>query len=134
MIFLLFIEGSHERIKDYLKEEKLDDVVKLIRTSRREGLIRARMKGADVATGYVLVFLDSHIEVNKNWLEPLLKRISENRTVVVTPFIDIINADTLEYTASPIVRGGFNWGLHFKWENLQPGSLETDEDFVKPIK
>lgn len=82
----------------------------------------------------VLVFLDSHVEVNQGWLEPLLSRIYENPKRVVTPVIDIINADTFEYTSSPIVRGGFNWGLHFKWENLKPGTLIDDEDFVKPIK
>lgn len=80
------------------------------------------------------MFLDSHIEVNVQWLEPLLYPISVNRTSVVTPIIDIINADTFEYKASPLVRGGFNWGLHFKWENLPIGSLVNEEDFVKPIK
>lgn len=50
------------------------------------------------------------------------------------PVIDIINADTFAYTASPLVRGGFNWGLHFKWENLPIGTLSKDEDFIKPIK
>lgn len=73
--------------------------------------------------------------MNKKWLEPLLSRISQNRTShVVTPIIDIINPDTLEYSSSPLVRGGFNWGLHFKWENVPKGMLESDEDFVKPIK
>ncbi|KAI4465254.1 n-acetylgalactosaminyltransferase [Holotrichia oblita] len=82
----------------------------------------------------VIVFLDSHIEVNTDWLRPLLSKIKESKTNVAIPVIDIINADTFTYTASPLVRGGFNWGLHFKWENLPTGTLTKDDDFVKPIK
>lgn len=82
----------------------------------------------------VLLFLDSHIEVNEGWLEPLLHRISQEPNAVVTPVIDIINADTFQYSSSPLVRGGFNWGLHFKWENVPDGQLATDADFVKPIR
>lgn len=69
----------------------------------------------------VIIFLDSHVEVNVDWSQPLLAKIKENRKSVVMPVIDIINADTFTYTASPLVRGGFNWGLHFKWENLPVG-------------
>lgn len=128
-------------------------IVTVTKTPRREGLIRARMFGASKATGdvslslygcrdfsdqkmisQVIVFLDSHIEVNKEWLQPMLARIKEQPNSVVTPIIDIINADTFQYTPSPLVRGGFNWGLHFKWENVPQWHLETEADFIKPIK
>ena len=126
-------EDLHEEVKNYI-EKNFDGKVKLYKTENREGLIRARMFGAKKASGEVLIFLDSHIEVNKIWIEPLLSRIASSRTIVAMPVIDIINADTFQYTSSPLVRGGFNWGLHFKWENLPTGTLVHAEDFVKPIK
>ncbi|XP_072931102.1 polypeptide N-acetylgalactosaminyltransferase 35A isoform X2 [Epargyreus clarus] len=115
--------------------------IRLLRTERREGLIRARLFGAEHAFGDVLIFLDSHVEVNVNWLEPLLSRLAKGvdgekvkySQRVVAPIIDVINADTFEYTASPLVRGGFNWGLHFKWDNLPKGSLRSEIDFIRPI-
>lgn len=49
--------------------------VKIIRAQKREGLIRARLIGAKVAQGDVLVFLDSHTEANIDWLPPLLGKL-----------------------------------------------------------
>ncbi|XP_043255838.1 polypeptide N-acetylgalactosaminyltransferase 35A-like isoform X1 [Colletes gigas] len=126
-------KALHEQIKTYVNN-KFDGKIKFFKTEKREGLIRARMFGARQATGEVLLFLDSHIEVNKMWIEPLLSRIAHSKTIVAMPVIDIINPDTFQYTSSPLVRGGFNWGLHFKWDNLPVGTLEHDEDFIKPIK
>uniref|UniRef100_A0A146LNK6 Polypeptide N-acetylgalactosaminyltransferase n=3 Tax=Lygus hesperus TaxID=30085 RepID=A0A146LNK6_LYGHE len=125
-------KGLHDSVAKYIEIATLRKV-KFYRTARREGLIRARLFGADQASGDVLMFLDSHIEANSGWLEPLLARIKANETRVVTPVIDIINADTFEYKASPLVRGGLNWGLHFKWINVPNEQLSTDESFIKPI-
>lgn len=134
-IILVDDQSSLEELKDELENyvEKLPKV-KLLRTVQREGLIRGRTLGAKSATGEVLVFLDSHCEVNKDWLPPLLERIKENRTTVVCPVIDMINSDTFDYQSSPLVRGGFNWGLHFSWEPLPKHLLVKPEDYVLPIR
>ncbi|GFT97997.1 polypeptide N-acetylgalactosaminyltransferase 11 [Nephila pilipes] len=127
-------EKFREKLKFFIHTNLGSEKVKLLRIQNRAGLMRARVFGAQHASGEVLVFLDSHCEVNEVWLEPLLKRIQQNHTTVVCPIIDIINADTFEYVSSPIVRGGFNWGLHFKWDSVHPNQLRSKDDFIKPIE
>jgi len=44
-----------------------DGIVKIARSKERLGLIRAKVSGAKLATGDVLVFLDAHCEANVQW-------------------------------------------------------------------
>uniref|UniRef100_UPI00398E453D polypeptide N-acetylgalactosaminyltransferase 11-like isoform X1 n=2 Tax=Pristiophorus japonicus TaxID=55135 RepID=UPI00398E453D len=127
-----FIELKNE-LEKYIANNQLKKV-KLIRNVMREGLIRGRMVGSSHATGDVLVFIDSHCEVNEMWLQPLLAPIKEDHSTVVCPLIDIINADTLIYSSSPIVKGGFNWGLHFKWDPVPVSLLNGPEGATEPFK
>lgn len=77
LIVEIILVDDHSE-KEFLKE-KLDRYVaehlpkvKIVRLAERSGLILARIAGAKLATGDVLIFLDSHTEANINWLPPLL--------------------------------------------------------------
>ena len=56
-----------DKLDKYVAETWPDGIVRVVRTLERSGLIRARIAGAQAATGDVLVFLDSHCEANTGW-------------------------------------------------------------------
>ncbi|GAV00253.1 hypothetical protein RvY_11130 [Ramazzottius varieornatus] len=118
------------------KELSTIEKVLVLRNDKREGLMRSRVKGADMARAPVLTFLDSHCEGNERWLEPLLARIAENETAVVSPVIDVISMDDFRYiSASSDLRGGFDWNLVFKWEYMSEGEkLARALNPVAPIR
>ena len=65
-VFLSSLDHLKEPLAAYM--HKLGKV-RIIRTRRREGLIRARLIGVAAALAPTLTFLDSHIECfpGKNW-------------------------------------------------------------------
>lgn len=111
--------------------------MKIIRTTKREGLIRSRIMGAQYATGEVLTFLDSHCECTYGWLEPLLDRIARNQTTVVCPVIDTIDDKTFEYKYFDDDYqnvGGFDWRLMFLWEPLPQREKHRQKHVSDPIR
>jgi polypeptide N-acetylgalactosaminyltransferase len=87
--------------------------VKLLRTPERVGLIKARLLGAELARGDVLMFQDAHTECNAGWLEPILAEIQRNPKAVLQPHIDRIDPWSIDYRNDmewyPI--GAFGWDL-----------------------
>ncbi|KAM8806892.1 LOW QUALITY PROTEIN: polypeptide N-acetylgalactosaminyltransferase 5 [Eudromia elegans] len=118
--------------KGYLKG-KLDKYmarfpkVKILHLGKRHGLIRARLAGAEVATGAVLTFLDSHVECNVGWLEPLLERVRLSRTRVACPVIEVISDKDMSYmTVDNFQRGVFTWPMNFGWRQIPQEVIEKN--------
>ncbi|XP_058048344.1 polypeptide N-acetylgalactosaminyltransferase 5 isoform X2 [Ahaetulla prasina] len=117
----------------YLKD-KLDKYmaqfpkVRILHLKERHGLIRARLAGAEIAKGDVLTFLDSHVECNVGWLEPLLDRIHLNRKKVACPVIEVISDKDMSYmTVDSFQRGVFTWPMNFGWKPIPSDVIKKNK-------
>uniref|UniRef100_A0A1I7XHN1 Polypeptide N-acetylgalactosaminyltransferase n=1 Tax=Heterorhabditis bacteriophora TaxID=37862 RepID=A0A1I7XHN1_HETBA len=111
--------------------------VRILRMAKREGLIRARLRGAAIAKGTVLTYLDSHCECMEGWIEPLLDRIYRDPTTVVCPVIDVIDDNTFEYHYSKAYFtnvGGFDWGLQFNWHAIPERDRKNRSRAIDPVR
>ncbi|XP_070554390.1 polypeptide N-acetylgalactosaminyltransferase 10-like [Ptychodera flava] len=132
--------SDHEECKTPLEDYMArHPKVRIIRATKREGLIRTRLLGASRARGQVLIFLDSHCECNVNWLPPLLERIALNRGCIACPMIDVIGNSDFHYEtqAGDAMRGAFDWELYYKRipinEAEQKRRGHPSEPFMSPI-
>ena len=72
-LIILFLESLSTPLDNYLNDFPVP--ARVIRMKERQGLIRARLKGAEEAVGQVLIFLDAHMEATEGWLVPILSEI-----------------------------------------------------------
>ncbi|XP_013402436.1 uncharacterized protein LOC106168054 [Lingula anatina] len=100
-------------------------IIKIIKTSSHMGVAKAKMLGARHATAEVIVFMDAQVEVNHQWLEPLLTELEKDAAVMVTPVIDYIYPDTFEYEGSTALQsaGSIDWRLSYVWKTFLSDSL-----------
>ncbi|XP_015264245.1 PREDICTED: polypeptide N-acetylgalactosaminyltransferase 15 [Gekko japonicus] len=109
--------------------------VKLIRSNKRLGVVRGRMLGAARATGEVVVFMDSHCECLRGWLEPLLDRLASDRNRIVSSVIDVIDWKTFQYYPSmDLQKGVFDWKLDFHWKPLPESEEKVRLSPISPIR
>ncbi|XP_024049909.1 polypeptide N-acetylgalactosaminyltransferase-like 6 isoform X2 [Terrapene carolina triunguis] len=130
--------SDREHLKEKLEEYMARFTkVRIVRTKKREGLIRTRLLGASMAKGEVLTFLDSHCEVNVNWLPPLLNQIALNHKTIVCPMIDVIDHNHFGYEAQAgdAMRGAFDWEMYYKRIPIPPELQRSDpsDPFESPV-
>ncbi|XP_033753095.1 polypeptide N-acetylgalactosaminyltransferase 4-like [Pecten maximus] len=109
-------------------------IMKIYRAKERLGTMKSRVVGAQIATGDVVVFLDSHTEVNVGWLEPILYEIGINYTTIIQPSIDLIDPETFEYKPyfRNNMRGHFRWSMAYEYVPL---TLKQETDVAaEPTK
>ncbi|XP_036037848.1 probable polypeptide N-acetylgalactosaminyltransferase 8 [Onychomys torridus] len=125
--------SSHGELKERLDEaivlynQSYPVLLKLIRHTKRRGLAQACNTGLEAATADVVAILDAHIEVNVGWAEPILSRIQEDHTVVVSPVFDNINFNTFELEKQELAVDGFDWKLWCRHDRIPRAWLQLDD-------
>ncbi|XP_030371943.1 polypeptide N-acetylgalactosaminyltransferase 8 [Scaptodrosophila lebanonensis] len=99
------------------------------RLKEHVGVWAARKVGAEMAHGDVLVFMEPYIEVNVDWLPPLLLPLTKNWRVSTMPVLDIIDHATLRYAAGEPKRLAFDWHLH---RMVLPLRAKEQEKYPEP--
>lgn len=100
------------------KLKKLSRKIRVIQLPSSLGPAGARAAGAKEAKAEILVFLEPHIVVNYEWIEPLINRILHDHYVVTIPIVDIIqdyykNFSKAKYlTRSAWGHWRFEWNLN----------------------
>ncbi|XP_051548975.1 probable polypeptide N-acetylgalactosaminyltransferase 8 [Myxocyprinus asiaticus] len=117
---------------DLINKDK-PGLLKKVRHKRQMGLAKARISGWEAATGQVVAILDAHIEVQKEWAEPLLARIKADRKIVLSPVFDKILYDTLEVIQYYPASQAFDWALWCLYESFH-SEWYTLNDLSEPGK
>lgn len=133
-IILVDDHSDHEWLGAPLEEYiKLLPKVRLIRMPVRGGLVKARLKGAEEARAETFTVLDSHIEVEPGWLEPIMHRMREP-TRIIMPQIDTTNPETIIGSSGGIgCTLGFLWSLVEHAIDVQPKDKAKRKSPIDPV-
>lgn len=97
----------------------LSSKVKVFAFEERQGLMRAKMKGVEMATAPVIVFLEAHVIPNKHWLQHILHRVVINPKALAMPVLDQIPQENwhLYYPMSP-GHWRYEWNFNLVYTRL----------------
>ncbi|XP_029707774.2 putative polypeptide N-acetylgalactosaminyltransferase 9 [Aedes albopictus] len=126
-----FLSHTKTQLDEYFRSYSK---VRIVRATKRLGLIRAKMLGAWNTTAQIITFLDAHVECEVGWLEPLLDRVARNSKTIAIPAMDWIQGDTmtLDTELSQHLYGKFDWLGNFQWE-LRTERKQQAENPLEPF-
>ncbi|CEM24008.1 unnamed protein product [Vitrella brassicaformis CCMP3155] len=117
--------GGNGMIADYITHLPK---TRMVRLEQRKGIVAARLRGVEECEAETFVILDSHIEVEPQWLEPLMERLQgpEGRKRFVMPQIDSIDPETFKFLG-----GGIGCTLGFLWKLMEHAYPDQKKDLAK---
>lgn len=132
------LDDLFEPLQKFKDESFPDFKFKIINLSTRQGLMKARVIGAEAATSEFIFFMEPHCEMTYNWLPPLIEPLLEDRRVVTVPIIDNIEWEHMTYYENDKgnlgSRGVFDWKLEYKMLSRLPvDETQKLEPFPTPI-
>jgi polypeptide N-acetylgalactosaminyltransferase len=129
--FLFVSDGNANTREKELKA--ITPKARFLNLPKREGLIRAKMQGVELAKGPVIMFMEAHCIVNREWLQPLLHRLLLNPKTLAMPTLDYIPQDNWHsYSKIPAGHWRFEWNLNLVYTN-PGGALDfTAEPYASP--
>lgn len=123
-------EYCYQPLEEYIRDHFDVTKIRILVMPIRSGLMWARLAGARASSGDVIVFMDCHTEANVNWLPPLIEPIAKNYRTCVCPYIDVISAQTYEYTGlAHGTRGVFNWQVMIFTPCIEPDVAQLKFQF-----
>mmetsp|Transcript_37438 Transcript_37438/g.67759 ORF Transcript_37438/g.67759 Transcript_37438/m.67759 type:complete len:450 (+) Transcript_37438:53-1402(+) len=129
---IIYVSDGNEDSKE--KElTAMSSKVKVIAFKERQGLIRAKMRGVQEAKAPVLMFMEAHCIVNRNWLQPLLHRLVLHPKALAMPSLDFISqTDWTSYTRAPAFHWRYEWNMNLV--NSNPGGVIKDgpKPYISP--
>ena len=114
---------SEWRTDKVLSAASSKGMLQVVEPKTRAGVAGAKDFGARLIQSSVdvVAFVDAHVVVSDNWLQPLVHVLEGYPRSVVYPAIDIIDPESGSFAKADNVVGGFTWALGFRWEALTSG-------------
>jgi len=128
---IIFVsDGNKNPRKEQL--EALSPKLQVLVLPKRAGLIRAKMRGAELATAPIIVFMEPHCVVNRRWLEPLIDHVMDNPQTMAMPVLDAISQSNFaDYQRAALGHFRLEWNFNLIYVHPH-GETDSPEPFPSP--
>ncbi|ELU12739.1 hypothetical protein CAPTEDRAFT_101883 [Capitella teleta] len=130
---ILINDNSHKEdhgmiLQNYITTIFNETSIRLLFSNDSLGLQRARLSGFKLARGEVIVPMDSHMEVQEGWLEPLLDVIQQDPRTLASSYLDWMHID--ENDSWTYKHGPSTWKTYFEW-NFDFGFQDSNKEDIE---